>query len=195
MRPARARRPASRSAPWRPRRSWSPPRPRRWSARARRLRARPRGGRGARDGAADRRQARHRGVSPARGRGAGEARGGDRRPAGWREPGVTSVHIEATINGEPVEVSLRRPRDPAGGAARPARADGDEGRLRDRRLRRLFGAARRPSRARVPRARTRGDGPPCHDDRGHRGAARPCTRCSSSSSSRRRCSAASARRA
>ena len=112
-----------------------------------------------------------------------------------KDTDVSRIHVTTTINGEPMEFLCEPARDAARRAARPARPDRHEGRLRDRRLRRLLGPARRPARAVVPGARGRGRrARRSRRSKASRRAAR-CIRCSSSSSSTPRCSAASARRA
>ena len=69
-----------------------------------------------------------------------------------------NLHMTLRINGEPLQLSFPALQDPSGGAARRARPDGHQARLRTRRVRRL----RRPRRRRAgpllpdPRARMRG---------------------------------------
>ena len=95
----------------------------------------------------------------------------------------------------PTEFLSEPQTDPARRAARRAGPDRHQGRLRHRRLRRLHRDDRRPAGLLVPGAGGRGRGPADRDHRGHGRRRASCIRCSRSSSSRPRCSAASARRA
>ena len=107
---------------------------------------------------------------------------------------MSKLHIETTINGEPAEFLCEPDETLLERAPQRPGPDRHEGRLRDGRLRRLFGDSRRPAGAVLPGARRRGAGTIGDDDRRRGAAATPCTRFSRSFSSTRRCSAASARR-
>ena len=88
-----------------------------------------------------------------------------------------------------------RARQPPRGAARARRHCGREGRLQQRQLRRLRRHHGRPPGELLLRLAAEVEGAEPHDRRGHRRRQTGCTRCSSASSKRPRCSAASARRA
>ena len=104
-------------------------------------------------------------------------------------------HVTATVNGDPVEFLCETQETLLDVAARPAGSHRHQGRLRHRRLRRLQRDRRRPAGVLLPDARRRR--PRARRSPPSRAwpRATSCIRCSASSSSTPRSSAASARRA
>ena len=143
---------------------------------------------------ADRRQARHQGI-PHQGRrrdGAARRRNCARHGQGGRTDGQASCDDDAQRQRR--RVSVRNAADAARSAARRTAPHRHQGRLRHRRLRRLQRHRRRAPGVLLPGARRRSAGQVDRNHRRHGRRARTCIRCSASSSSTRRCSAASARR-
>ena len=122
---------------------------------------------------ADQRQARHHRLSHQGRRRAAEAHGRHRRrsaPEGTET--MSKLHVTTTINGEPVEFLCDPSALDAGCAARAARPDRHQGRLRHRRLRRLLHHRRWPPGLRLPDAGGGIRGPRDRHHRGH-GPGRP----------------------